>query len=601
MKRVIALMSIIIIMTVFVFEKIIVYASSPIKYVYTEKAINIREKPTITNSRVLENVDFKHYEYLGDAPAGNGCRDIWYMIRYSGTENGYVCSSFATIVENTSTASYDRPWTTPKKAITGGAKFISSGYISKGQHTSYLKKFNVNPAGAYARFTHQYMANLEAPWSEARTTYRSLRDNSMLDYNYNFIIPVYTNMPDDTYDASIRNTFDINTRDEHKAMTAPSDAAFETMIATFPDSYKPYLRFLHAKYPNWTFTPMNTELDFAYTVSIQKPIGSVQGVNKREVYTDSTQCWFTYVSVEGVGYCKTEGIDSNGWYIANDRTVSFFVDPRNFLSENHIFMFENLSYNPIHTESSVQSVLNNTFMSGSSTLDSQSYASIFVEAGVKANVSPLYLASLARQESGVNLSLTTSGAPFEYKGISYSGLYNFFNIGAFSSEESPAKAGLVWAKGGINTSPIDPGNPNPVTNFVSLLQVKQNGSFINGYNIGTNASTIKSNVGVRANVTIKDINGNVKSDASPLATGDKIGISDSSGSAEYTYVMYGDLNGDGEINSADLLKVRLHLLGTSILSDAFLTSSELTGDGIVNSADLLKIRQHLLGTSSINQ
>ena len=69
----------------------------------------------------------------------------------------------------------------------------------------------------------------------------------------------------------------------------------------------------------------------------------------------------------------------------------------------------------------------------------------------------------------------------------------------------------------------------------------------------------------------------------------------------YTYVMFGDLNGDGEINSADLLKMRQYLLGTNQLSGAFLNSAYLNGDNEINSADLLRIRQHLLGTASIGQ
>lgn len=594
MKKIIPVMSIVIMLTVFVLGNLSIYAATPIKYVYTDDAVNIRAGAT-TESAVIDNVDYKHYEYLGDEPAGNGCSGLWYKIKYTTTQTAYVCSSFAKIVESLLTTTYDRPWTTPKKAIVGGAKFISAGYISKGQHTSYLKKFNVNPASAYPQFTHQYMANLEAPTSEASTTYNSLSANSMLTYDYHFIIPVYLNMPEDTYDAAFRNTFDLQSRDLYKGATTPADAPFETMISTFPDSYKPYLRFLHTLHPNWTFEALNTNLNFDWSVVRQKAVGSIQGWNKREQYTDANLCAFTFEP--DTGYCRTEA----GWYVANDRAVSFFIDPRNFLNEKYIFMFENLAYSSIYTTTSVQSVVNGTFMSGNSALDNQSYASIFVEAGVAANVSPLYLASLARQESGINIAKTTSGAPFEYKGILYSGLYNFFNIGAYSSEENPALAGLVYANGGVGTTPANPNAPFPVTNYISLLQVVQTGSYINGYGIGTAVSTVKSNVGNQAIVTIKDGNGNVKADSAPLATGDRIQISNSGGSGDYTYVMYGDLNGDGEINSADLLRVRQHLLGTSILSGAYLTSSELTNDGAVNSADLLKIRQHLLGTSSIKQ
>ena len=93
----------------------------------------------------------------------------------------------------------------------------------------------------------------------------------------------------------------------------------------------------------------------------------------------------------------------------------------------------------------------------------------------------------------------------------------------------------------------------------------------------------------------------LKNDVDLLGTGYQIEISNSLGSLTYTYVMYGDLTGDGEINSADLLKLRQHLLGTATLTGANLTSSYLNDDDEINSADLLKLRQHLLGTSTIVQ
>ena len=65
--------------------------------------------------------------------------------------------------------------------------------------------------------------------------------------------------------------------------------------------------------------------------------------------------------------------------------------------------------------------------------------------------------------------------------------------------------------------------------------------------------------------------------------------------------MYGDLNGDGEINSADLLKLRKYLIGSEGLDGAFKSSAYINSDGEINSADLLNLRQYLIGTNTINQ
>ena len=73
--------------------------------------------------------------------SGAGCSDGWYSADYNG-KSGYVCSTYVLLEGETSSASYERPWTSPKKAIIGGAAFIAGGYLGVGQNTIYLKKFS---------------------------------------------------------------------------------------------------------------------------------------------------------------------------------------------------------------------------------------------------------------------------------------------------------------------------------------------------------------------------------------------------------------------------------------------------------------------------
>ncbi len=556
-------------------------ASATNGIVNSSNGINIRTKPTV-ESDVIIAISNRESFFINDKNAGkgNGCKDNWYYIYYK-NNYGYVCSTFVKTEDINQSITYGRPWTTPKKAIMGGAEFISRAYISRGQFTSYLKKFNVNPDGYYAVHNHQYMANFRAPSSEASTTYNSLRDNNMLNNAFNFVIPVFLDMPETTFNTSVLNI----TRKEADVQ----DDEFEATIAEFDESYKPFLRYLHTKYPLWTFSVLETGLDFEKSWRRQKEIGSIQVGNESLCQKP--------VSITEHGRTR-----AGSWCIATDETVKFYLDPRNFLSERYIFMFENLGYSDLYTEESVYAAFGNSFMRGISVLDNQSYSSIFVEAGKTYNVSPLYLASLARQEIGVSQtpSFVVSGNEFEYQGFTYSGLYNFFNIGAKSSAENPAKAGLVYANGG--RGPNNGGINDPsIINIFELLGVKYVNNYITGYNVNTTINSIKNNEKNGLSIIVRDKNSKIKQNNERIATGDKIEVISGDFKHTFTYVLKGDLNGDGEINSADLLALRLHLLGTKKLTDEKFVSALLTDGDNINSADLLNMRQHLLGIKKIEQ
>ena len=90
---------------------------------------------------------------------------------------------------------YFIPWNTKEKAITGGAIFIGSSYISVGQDTIYLQKFHVSSQSNSTLFWHQYMTNVLAPYSESRSIYQGYSNSGILTGTMSFVIPVYNNMP----------------------------------------------------------------------------------------------------------------------------------------------------------------------------------------------------------------------------------------------------------------------------------------------------------------------------------------------------------------------------------------------------------------------
>ncbi len=91
------------------------------------------------------------------------------------------------------TRRFDRVWNSPRLAILGGATKIAVSFIKNGQVNSYLKKFNVTPNG---RYSNQYQTNIAAPATEADKTARAYDSAGKLNEQFDFVIPVYNNMPE---------------------------------------------------------------------------------------------------------------------------------------------------------------------------------------------------------------------------------------------------------------------------------------------------------------------------------------------------------------------------------------------------------------------
>ena len=83
-------------------------------------------------------------------------------------------------------------WNTPMAAITGGARYIASAYIAKGQNTAYLQKFNVTSRNTYE---NQYMTAVNGVCNTTYSTYKGYKTNGILDSVKTFYIPVFKNMP----------------------------------------------------------------------------------------------------------------------------------------------------------------------------------------------------------------------------------------------------------------------------------------------------------------------------------------------------------------------------------------------------------------------
>lgn len=222
-----------------------------------------------------------------------------------------------------------------------------------------------------------------------------------------------------------------------------SDADFESYMTKqgFPESYKPYLRKLHEQHPKWIFTAQKLGVDWNTALKEECVVG------RNLVHSSALASW---KSMEKGAYDFNGGywygLDGS-WVAASKEIIMYYMDPRNFLNDTYIFMFENQSYDPSYqTESSVKTILADTFMSGSytcpDTKKKYTYSQTFMDAAKKSGVSPYHLASRCRNEQGVN------GAPQSLGTVKgYENYFNFFDIQAYAtSTMTAAEMGCKYAK-----------------------------------------------------------------------------------------------------------------------------------------------------------
>ena len=215
-------------------------------------------------------------------------------------------------------------------------------------------------------------------------------------------------------------------------------AADETQA--FPADYQSALNALHQAHPNWVFKPVYVGDTFDYAVGQQMAVAS-----RALVSTYYNECFRSMLDRDYNWQTNTWKQWEPGWAGASEETVRYYMDPRNFLNENDIFMFEALTYESYQTESVVEAALANEFMSNATVPGADyTYAWLFCWIGEKYDINPVALASRVRQEQGAGTSDLISG---KYSG--YEGLYNYFNIQATgSTKDEIIKNGLKEAQTG---------------------------------------------------------------------------------------------------------------------------------------------------------
>ena len=390
------------------------------------------------------------------------------------------------------------------------------------------------------------------------------------------------------------------------------DGDFETQISQFPESYKPYLRNLHAIYPNYKFIPDKLNMSFSDAVSAEynglckmAPIGW-------PVYGDER--WY---SSQPQGFDKDGNrisVDGSGWYYASRSAIAYFMDPRNFLSGNDFYMFAQQGYDKsLHSADLLKSVIKGTFLENGYGNNSNAYINDIMEAANSSGVNPCVLAAIIIAEQGTKgTSSLISGT---YPG--FEGYYNFFNVGASGQgDEAVIRSGLTKAKekGWNSRRAAILGGASVYSD--GYIAVGQDTYYYKNFNLvkapyyshqyAGNLWDSKNN----ASQFAKAFTGNTSAALTfkiPVFTSISETVSprpDQGGSSEpekpTPTLKRGDINSDGAIDVVDLAAIKFHILGIKSISSSVYSAADVNKDGVVDVVDLAAIKFHILGIKTIS-
>ena len=124
---------------------------------------------------------------------------------------------------------------------------------------------------------------------------------------------------------------------------SPNNVRGADQSSAFPASYQALIQSLVRAHPNWKFVPMNTGLNWADVLKAEMED------SRNLVDLNSPDTW---KSTDPKDYDAKTGkwIIKNGtnWVQASEAVVKYYLDPRNFLTEESVFQFEQLVYDKHH-------------------------------------------------------------------------------------------------------------------------------------------------------------------------------------------------------------------------------------------------------------
>ena len=488
------------------------------------------------------------------------------------------------------------PWNTKERAITGGAIFIGSSYINIGQYTIYLQKFDVNDEKPGELFWHQYMTNVLAPYSESKLVYTGYKNNGVLNSNITFIIPVFDNMPN--LPTETPNILSNDFTSDNTKMYANVSTSLN--VRSGPGSSYEIITTLSPKEQVTRIAKGQQSGELWDRVVLENGVvGYVFQSYLLEVPEEVIEVEEIKLSVEKTTINKNEKIKLNVEILPEDatnRTIEYIS------SNNSIATVNNQGYiTGISSGKCTITVKANNNVSAS--IDINVYIpvteievdteNIILEKGKSKKINVLIYPEDATNKSIEFISNNSSIAQIDNEG----------NIVAVDvgKTEIIVKSKEANIEKNINIQVLEPIGEDELKFDESLLI---DGNEISGIDYKNNTvEEIKKLITTNYDIEIYNKDNKLLENTNLVGTGCKIKIlKDGVAIIEYQVILYGDVNGDGKINSVDLLVLQRHILEIEKFDGIFLKAGNINKNGKKpTSVDLLLIQRHILGLKIIEQ
>ena len=131
---------------------------------------------------------------MAGTPIGTGMEGGDGKIYYNPFNIGASGNGYDEIYINALDTAKKYGWDTMQKGLKGGINFCKEKWLDNYQNTLYQNKFDIDKRNGTPLYTHQYMQNLMAAYSEARIMREMYASTSKIESEFTFIIPIYEGM-----------------------------------------------------------------------------------------------------------------------------------------------------------------------------------------------------------------------------------------------------------------------------------------------------------------------------------------------------------------------------------------------------------------------